>query len=137
MVFYGVLTPSGLVWRLFRRDPLGRRLDRLFSAEGTRVGPYRVLERIGEGGPEVGARYVMEVKLIGSRTGTMEYRITELEAPSRLVLVGELFGANTASMIAFGDPGPYPGCAVTGVSPADTTRKEPMKSSPSASVISV
>ena len=33
--------------------------------------------------------------------------------PSRLVIVGELFGANTASMIALGSPDPYPGCAAS------------------------
>lgn len=31
--------------------------------------------------------------------------------PSRVVLVGELFGANIASTIAFAAPAPYPGCA--------------------------
>lgn len=30
--------------------------------------------------------------------------------PSRLVLVGELYGANTASMVALGPADPYPGC---------------------------
>jgi hypothetical protein len=30
--------------------------------------------------------------------------------PSRLVLVGELYGANTASMVALGTADPYPGC---------------------------
>lgn len=38
VVFYGVLTPTGLVWRLFRRDPLGRRLDR-------QVGSYWTVHR--------------------------------------------------------------------------------------------
>ena len=61
------------------------------------------VERIGEGGPEVGARYVMEVKLIGSRTGTMEYRITELEAPSKLVLVGEGAGLTAEDTITFSE----------------------------------
>lgn len=32
---------------------------------------------------------------------------------SRLVLVGELYGANTASMVALGTPEPYPGCKAT------------------------
>ncbi|MGD8485247.1 MAG: SRPBCC family protein [Chloroflexota bacterium] len=58
---------------------------------------------LGEGGPEVGARYAMEVKLFGSRTGTMEYRITELEAPSRLVLVGEGTGLTAEDTITFSD----------------------------------
>ena len=61
------------------------------------------VERIGEGGPEVGARYQMEVKLLGSRTGTMEYRITELEAPSRLVLVGEGAGLTAEDTITFSE----------------------------------
>ena len=59
------------------------------------------VERIGEGGPEVGARYAMKVKLFGSRTGTMEYRIAELEAPSRLVLVGEGSGLTAEDTITF------------------------------------
>ena len=59
------------------------------------------VQRIGEGGPEVGARYAMEVTLMGSRTGTMEYRITELEAPSRLVLVGEGSGLTAEDTITF------------------------------------
>lgn len=61
------------------------------------------VERIGEGGPEIGARYAMEVKLIGSRTGTMEYRITELEAPSRLVLIGEGSGLTAEDTITFSE----------------------------------
>ena len=61
------------------------------------------VQRIGEGGPEVGARYLMEVKLLGSRTGTMEYRITELEAPSRLVLVGEGSGLTAEDTISFSE----------------------------------
>ena len=61
------------------------------------------VERLGEGGPEVGARYRMEVKSIGSRTSTMEYRITELEAPSRLVLVGEGSGLTAKDTITFSE----------------------------------
>ena len=33
--------------------------------------------------------------------------------PSRLVVVGQLFGANTASMIALGSPDPFAGCEAT------------------------
>jgi hypothetical protein len=33
--------------------------------------------------------------------------------PSRLVVVGELYGANTASIVAFGDPVPYPTCSAS------------------------
>lgn len=61
------------------------------------------VKRVGDGGPEVGARYLMEVKLVGSRTGTMEYRITELEAPSRLVLVGEGSGLTAEDTITFSE----------------------------------
>lgn len=57
-------------------------------------------ERLGEGGPEVGARYALEVKM-GPRTVPMEYRITELEAPSRIVLVGEGSGIWTEDTITF------------------------------------
>ena len=56
--------------------------------------------RLGEGGPEVGARYALEVK--GFRGPTpMEYRITELVAPERLVLVGEGSGVWTEDILTF------------------------------------
>lgn len=61
-------------------------------------------ERLGEGGPEVGARYALEVKM-GPRTVPMEYRITELEAPSRIVLVGEGSGIWTEDTITFDTAG--------------------------------
>ncbi len=57
-------------------------------------------KRIGEGGPEVGARYVLDVKF-GRGTTSMEYRITELEAPSRLVLIGEGSSVWTEDVITF------------------------------------
>ena len=57
-------------------------------------------ERIGEGGPEVGARYALEVKM-GRRAVPMEYRITELVEPERLVLVGEGSGVWTEDVITF------------------------------------
>ena len=44
--------------------------------------------RVGDGGPEIGARYALEVKGF-RRPVAMEYRITELVVPERLVLVGE------------------------------------------------
>lgn len=56
--------------------------------------------RIGEGGPEVGARYALQVK-VGPRSTLMEYRITELEAPSRIVLVGEGGGIRAEDVITF------------------------------------
>ena len=56
--------------------------------------------RVGEGGPEVGARYALEVK--GFRDPRpMEYRITELVAPERLVLVGEGSGIWTEDILTF------------------------------------
>ena len=61
------------------------------------------VKRIGEGEPEVGARYAMDVKLFGTRTGTMEYRITELEAPSRMVIVGEGSGLTAEDTITFSE----------------------------------
>ncbi len=59
-------------------------------------------ERIGDGGPEVGARYALEVKM-GRRAVPMEYRITELVAPERLVLIGEGSGVWTEDIITFED----------------------------------
>ena len=60
--------------------------------------------RIGEGGPEVGARYVLEVRM-GRRAVPMEYRITELEAPSRIALVGEGPGIRAEDVITFSEAG--------------------------------
>lgn len=57
-------------------------------------------KRIGEGEPEVGARYALEVKM-GRKAVPMEYRITELETPSRLVLIGEGSGVWTEDVITF------------------------------------
>lgn len=57
---------------------------------------------IGEGEPGVGSRYALEVKL-GRKTVPMEYRITELESPSRLVLVGEGSGVWTEDIITFSE----------------------------------
>ena len=59
-------------------------------------------ERIGEGGPEVGARYALEVKM-GRKAVPMEYRITELEAPSRITLIGEGSGIWTEDIITFSE----------------------------------
>ena len=56
--------------------------------------------RVDEGDPGVGARFALEVK-VGSRVTPMEYRITEHEAPSRLVLVGEGSGIWTEDTITF------------------------------------
>lgn len=60
--------------------------------------------RIGNGAPEVGARYALEVKM-GPSTKSMEYRITELERPSRLVLVGEGSGIWTEDILTFTETG--------------------------------
>ncbi len=56
--------------------------------------------RVGEGGPEVGARYALDVRM-GPRTVPMEYRVTELVAPERIVLVGEGSGVWTEDTITF------------------------------------
>lgn len=58
--------------------------------------------RIGEGGPDVGARYALEVKM-GPKAVPMEYRITELQAPSRIVLIGEGSGVWTEDVITFSE----------------------------------
>jgi hypothetical protein len=58
-------------------------------------------EPIGEGvAPRVGARYALQVKM-GPRAVPMEYRITELDAPDRLVLVGEGSGVWSQDVITF------------------------------------
>ena len=59
-------------------------------------------QRIGDGGPAVGARYSLAVKM-GPRSVPMEYRITELDSPSRVVLVGEGSGIWTEDTITFSD----------------------------------
>ena len=56
--------------------------------------------RVGEGGPEIGARYALEVKGFRSPL-SMEYRITELVEPERLVLVGESAYAWTEDVLTF------------------------------------
>ncbi len=58
--------------------------------------------RIGEGGPEVGARYALAVQF-GRKAVPMEYRITELDAPSRLVLIGEGSGIWTEDVLTFAE----------------------------------
>jgi carbon monoxide dehydrogenase subunit G len=57
-------------------------------------------EALGDGEPRVGARYALQVKM-GPRTVPMEYRITELEAPDRIVLVGEGSGVWSQDVITF------------------------------------
>mgnify|MGYP001548938045 CR=1 FL=1 len=81
-----------------RKDP-----DDLPAISGSHENS-RSSERIGEGGPEVGARYALEVKSI-PRAVPMEYRITELEAPSRLVLIGEGSGVWTEDVLTFTEEG--------------------------------
>jgi len=58
--------------------------------------------RIGEGDPEVGARYALEVKGIRAPL-SMEYRITELVVPERVVLVGESRYVWTEDIITFSE----------------------------------
>ena len=58
-------------------------------------------ELIGtDAAPRVGARYALQVKM-GPRAVPMEYRITELDAPDRLVLVGEGSGVWSQDVITF------------------------------------
>lgn len=56
--------------------------------------------RVGEGGPEIGARYALEVKGFRSPLA-MEYRITELVEPERVVLVGESSYVWTEDVLTF------------------------------------
>jgi carbon monoxide dehydrogenase subunit G len=58
--------------------------------------------RIDSGGLGVGARFALDVK-IGRRTVPMEYRITENEAPRKVVLVGEGGGVWSQDVITFTD----------------------------------
>lgn len=60
--------------------------------------------RIDEGELGVGARFALEVRM-GRRVVPMEYRITEWQAPSRVVLVGEGSGVWTQDSITFADAG--------------------------------
>lgn len=59
-------------------------------------------KQIGDGEPAVGSRYALEVKM-GPRSVPMEYRITEFEAPARIVLVGEGSGVWSQDTITFTD----------------------------------
>jgi hypothetical protein len=58
--------------------------------------------RLDEGPPGVGARFALDVR-VGSRTTPMEYRMTEYQAPSRVVLVGEGPGVWSQDVIAFSE----------------------------------
>ena len=57
---------------------------------------------VGSGAPEVGARYALDVKSF-PRPVQMEYRITELVPPERLVLIGEGSGIWTEDVITFSE----------------------------------
>ncbi len=59
-------------------------------------------KQIGEGGPAVGSRYKLEVKTV-RKAVPMEYRITELEAPTRIVLIGEGSGVWTEDVLTFAE----------------------------------
>jgi carbon monoxide dehydrogenase subunit G len=84
--------------------PLGREASFAYVADWSRQAEWdpntTSAARIGDGPPEVGARYALEVKM-GGRTVPMEYRITELVAPERVVLVGEGSGVWTEDTITF------------------------------------
>jgi hypothetical protein len=60
--------------------------------------------RIDGGALGVGARFALEVRM-GSRVVPMEYRISELRAPSRVVLVGQGPGIWTEDAITFTEAG--------------------------------
>jgi dehydrogenase/reductase SDR family protein 12 len=58
-------------------------------------------ERVGDGPIGVGTRYRLGVR-IGNRVAPMEYRITELDPPNRVVLVGSGSGVSAVDTIEFG-----------------------------------
>ncbi len=60
--------------------------------------------RIDEGDLGVGARFALEVRM-GRRVVPMEYRVTEWQAPTRVVLVGEGSGVWTQDDITFTEAG--------------------------------
>lgn len=60
--------------------------------------------RIDVGPMGVGARFALDVR-IGPRQAPMEYRITEFEPPSRVVLVGEGSGVWSRDEITFTETG--------------------------------
>ena len=57
-------------------------------------------ERVGSGPVEVGTRYRLGIRR-GDRVVPMEYRITELDAPHRVVLVGSGSGVEARDEIHF------------------------------------
>lgn len=57
-------------------------------------------ERVGDGPIGVGTRYRLGVR-IGDRVAPMEYRITELDPPRRVVLVGSGSGVSAVDSIEF------------------------------------
>ena len=59
-------------------------------------------KRVDEGQLGVGSRFSLEVK-IGSKVAPVEYRITEWEVPSRVVLIGEGSGVWTEDTITFSE----------------------------------
>jgi hypothetical protein len=58
--------------------------------------------RLDAGELGVGSRFSLDVK-VGSRTATMEYRITRYEPPMRVVLVGEGSGVWSEDIITFAE----------------------------------
>jgi Polyketide cyclase / dehydrase and lipid transport len=59
-------------------------------------------KRIDDGDLGVGARFALDVKM-GTRTTSMEYRITEYQSPSLVVLVGEGSGVWSQDRITFAE----------------------------------
>ena len=100
-----LLDADGRDHSLLDGDGVGQRLDRLFSPEGTRVGPYRVLERIGEGGMgavHLGARddgqFEQHVALKLLRPGLAPARLLERFTEERRILA-RLEHANIARLL--------------------------------------
>jgi uncharacterized protein YndB with AHSA1/START domain len=90
--------------RLRKRLETALKRDRVFEyvvdwSRQAEWDPNTVSSRsLDAGDPAVGARYALEVRM-GRRTVPMEYRITELSPPQRLVLVGEGSGIWTEDVI--------------------------------------
>ena len=59
-------------------------------------------KRIDDGELGVGARFALDVKF-GRKTAPMEYRITEYQAPTKVVLIGDGSGVWTEDVITFSE----------------------------------
>jgi hypothetical protein len=87
-----------LITRLDRESAFGYVADFSHQSEWD---PNTVSSRrIDAGAVGLGARFALEVKL-GRKAVPMEYRITEFEAPTKVVLVGEGSGVWSQDVITF------------------------------------